>query len=55
MRAELTDETNEMHFSYDLEASLTKAERQADMKLRAMGNELSNFEVLDRVIQNFFT
>ena len=54
MKAELIDETNERHFSYELEASLTKAERQADMKLRAMGTDLSNSETLDRTIQNYF-
>lgn len=40
MKAKLITETNEMHFSHELEAQLTKAERLADMKLRAMGTEL---------------
>ena len=31
-----------MHFSYDLEASLTEAERKVDVKLRKWRDEISS-------------
>ena len=52
MKASLITSTNEMHFSHALEAQLTKAERQADLKLRAMAAKISA-RVQDK-ISNFF-
>jgi hypothetical protein len=42
-----------MHFSYDLEATLTDAERQADLKLTAMKAKLVNPE-FNVVIRDFY-
>lgn len=43
-----------MHFSYDLEESLTEAERAADAKLQQMGYEIDNAEDGHKTIMNFF-
>jgi len=43
-----------MHFSYDLEASLTPEERSANIKLLEMREELANNHELNRAIHSFF-
>lgn len=44
----------EQHFSYGLEAGLTNDEREADKKIRAMRQIISNNDTLNRTIHNFF-
>ena len=43
-----------MHFSYELEASLTDAERAANKKICAAREEIANNEFLNRTIHNYF-
>ena len=47
------EEEAKMHFSYDLEATLTPAERKADEKLQKLTRTLRNPHY-DVVIRNFF-
>ena len=44
----------EQHFSYSLEAGLTDDERAADVKLRAMRDEIADNEKMNRTIHNFW-
>jgi len=43
-----------MHFSYDLEATLTQEERDADVKLQEMCKIICDPDTRDRTIENFF-
>ena len=43
-----------MHFSYDLEATLTPEERAADLKLRQWREVVASNEVLNRTIHSFY-
>ena len=47
------EEEEKMHFSYDLESSLTPAERKADEKLQKLCRMLRNPHY-DVVIRDFF-
>lgn len=53
-KSELMDLDEKMHFSYDLEASLTEAEREADKKLHEMTRVINDPMTQDKTTLNFF-
>jgi hypothetical protein len=54
-RQVLVEKENKLHFSYELEASLTDAERAANTKICEAREEIANNEFLNRTIHNYFT
>lgn len=53
-RNKLIQADAQQHFSYDLEASLTDTERQANTKLQQMREQVANNHELNRAIHSFF-
>jgi hypothetical protein len=53
-RQEMIDSEAKLHFSYDLEAGLTQAERDANTKLLAIRELVANNHELNRAIHSFY-
>lgn len=53
-KAALIEKEAQQHFSYELEATLTDAEREADKKLKEIREKVANNGELNRTIHDFF-
>lgn len=53
-RQVLIEADEKHHFSYDLEASLTQEERDADAKLKTIREVVANNHELNRAIHSFY-
>lgn len=53
-RQQLIEAEAKLHFSYDLEATLTDEERKAGLKLKQMREQLANNHELNRTIHSFY-
>ena len=53
-RDHIVEIDEEMHFSYDLEKTLTEEEREAGQKLQEMTRAINDPEAGDKTIMNFF-